>query len=78
MVSMAFVGVFGKIAYKATDAANNDFSENVGYTTANVTTDSVASAAILSFTTGLNALTTSTYDSTKITYEIPLDHAWEG
>lgn len=75
---MAFIGVTGKISYKAMDSNDNDFSENVGYTTANVTTDSVASAAILTFTRGLNALTNSTYDSTKITYEIPLDHAWEG
>ena len=74
---MAFVGVTGKISYKATDSEDNDFTENVGYTNVNVTTDSVASAAILTFTRGLNALTTSTYDSTKITYEIPLDHAWE-
>lgn len=75
---MAFVGVTGKISYKATDSSNNEFTENVGYTTANVTTDSVASAAILTFTRGLNALTVSVYDSTKITYEIPLDFAWEG
>lgn len=75
---MAFIGVTGKISYKAKSSTNEDFTENVGYTTANVTTDSVASAAILTFTRGLNALTNSTYDSTKITYDIPLDFAWEG
>lgn len=75
---MAFVGVRGKISYDAQDPAGNNFTENVGYTTANVTTDSVASAAILNFTRGLNALTPSTYQDTTITYEIALDHAWEG
>ena len=74
---MAFVGTWGKISYKAFDSSNNDYNENVGYTTANVTTDSVASAAILNFTRGLNNLTNGTYDSTKITYEVALDHAWE-
>lgn len=75
---MAFVGAWGKISYRAKSPENEDFTENVGYTTVNVTTDSVASAAILTFTRGLNALTNSVYDSTKITYEVELDHAWEG
>ena len=75
---MAFVGVFGKISYKATDSANNDFSENIGYTTANVTTDSVACEAIATFGRNLNALTTSTYRGGKVTYEIDIDYAWEG
>ena len=74
---MAFIGTWGKISYNATDSSGDKFSENVGYTEANVTTDSVASAAILTFTRGLNGLTPATYESTKITYEVELDNAWQ-
>lgn len=65
---------FGKITVYASDPNANNFTENVGYTTANVTNDSIAASAIKTFGQALIGLVTSnSYQKTVVTYEVEVD-----
>lgn len=65
--------VAGKVSSLATDVTGAKVTEQLGYTDADVFTDATANTTLRNFVQGITGLTTNTYVSATVTYEVDLD-----
>ena len=65
--------VAGKVSSLATDVTGAKVTEQLGYTDTDVFNDATANTALRNFVQGITGLTTNTYVSATVTYEVDLD-----
>ena len=63
----------GKVSSLATDIEGTKVTEQLGYTHADVFNDATANTTLRNFVQGITGLTTNTYVSATVTYEVDLD-----